>query len=340
MNPYPARIEELHQWLEARFGQKDRQATEVLLTALLDPKLTRRKRPWLIVETDYPSRDTSEAWFSLGGEAATHSLAVPRVMRTQQCEETLQRWLSTRTAPGSAAGATGVFVDAEWRRLPDRLPASQLWTHVGWRQMMTRTYAVLMAMCVRLRVEHPRSAYAALADRHEDLAELGRRARRVLDDSHRAIVSDAAVRLPDAFMYWCELLQRIAPLQTDWESLVGNLTAIATGVAALYADGRDPDWRAVERVMRDSIPFVTVEILKQTALKRSEGIQAYQRFRKYGYAPHRLANDEVKRLNVERIVAQRAGFRGPRDPYEYHPWRYRVASKDWLELIDREKKIL
>jgi len=63
MNPYrPGSKNFINGW-RPRFGQKDRQATEVLLTALLDPKLTRRKRPWLIVETDYPSRDTSEAWF-------------------------------------------------------------------------------------------------------------------------------------------------------------------------------------------------------------------------------------------------------------------------------------
>jgi hypothetical protein len=335
MNPYPERIEELHRWLDARFGQKDRQATEILLTGLLDPGLTRRKRPWMIVETDYPNRDTSEAWFGLGGEAVVRSLAVPRVMRSQLCEETLTSWISTRRG-----GATGLFVDAEWRRLPDRLPSSQLWTKVGWRQMMTRTYAVLMAMCVRLRVVHPRSSYAALADRHADLSELGRRARRVLDNGHRSAVSDEPATLPPAFMYWCELLQRIAPLQTDWESLVGNLTAIATGVSLLYSDGRGPDWSATERVMRDCIPFATAAIVEQTALKRTEGIRAYQRFRKYGYAPHRLANDEVKRLNMEGIVLQRVNFKGPRDPYEHHPWRYRLASKEWLELLDRKKKIL
>jgi len=205
-------------------------------------------------------------------------------MRTQQCEETFTAVVVTRTAPGSPLVQTGVFVDARVAAFAGQTTRvlSCGPTSAAPDDDQNLCGADGHVRPIESRTPQKRVCGAG-GQGTKTWPSWGRRAERVLDNSHRAIVSDAAVRLPDAFMYWCELLQRIAPLPDDWESLVGNLTAIATGVELVIADGRDPDWRAVERVMRDSIPFVTVEILKQTALKRSEGIQAYQRFRKYGY---------------------------------------------------------
>jgi hypothetical protein len=40
VNPYPERIDELHEFLATRYGQRDRQATEILLACIMDPAIT------------------------------------------------------------------------------------------------------------------------------------------------------------------------------------------------------------------------------------------------------------------------------------------------------------
>src|SRR6266478_2143028 len=242
MNPYPDLIEELHQWLESRFGQKDREATEIVLAAMPPKAVTGMDRPWLIIETDYLNRDCQDAWFALGGEVPALSMALPRLLRREPMERLLQEWIATRRV-----GSPGIWVEAEWRRLPSYGRGSTLQSTTSW--------AIFNALCVRLRVAHPKSDRILGPRAREEREELGRLARRVLDGSLRSSSGATSLALrgaPSGMLYWVELAQKLSNRQWDWESLVQNLAGVARGIAVLYGDGRPPDWTAAERLLRDS----------------------------------------------------------------------------------------
>ena len=111
MNPFPDRIEELHEHLERRYCLRDRQATEILLASLLPVSATGRIRPWITVETDYPNRDMTTAWLSFGGEAPAFAMSSARVLRYKPAEELIQSLLNRRSS-----GSAGILVESEWRR--------------------------------------------------------------------------------------------------------------------------------------------------------------------------------------------------------------------------------
>jgi len=345
MNPYPDRLNDLHAFLESTFGHKDRQSTDVLLTALLPESVTGYRRPWIIIETDWPSRDCSSAWFSFGltGDHTidtnhngfmVRSLSVPRVQRSQLCEEILQDWLSLRRT-----SAPGLFVDAEWRRMPTSGRGAVL-------LMATHSYCVLLTQCIRLRIAHPRGGFGTMPRDEQTKAttELARLARRVLDCSHRPLSRPLPDRRqPASLFYWCELLQRLAPLQTDWETLTGSLTAIATGVGALY--GRETvsfDGEVASRLMRDCVPYATRWILESSGLERSKGIKAFQLFKQSGQVADRAIVAEIRRLAREGVLVTRQNYKAmaANDPYGYHPWRYRFGDEDYRKLLDRSERIL
>lgn len=334
MNPYPDRLAELHYHLETRYGQKDRQATEILLACLLDPAVTTMRRPWIILETDWPSRDCEDAWFSFGlTEATARSLSTPRVLRSQAREVMVQSWIGERRL-----GGVGLFVESEWRHLPFDNKGGSLFA-------TPHSYVILLSMCVRLRVQHPRSDRCLRAGMEADRAELARLTQRVLDNSFRAGNASSspfdphAHDVPGSFKYWCELLQRIAPMQTDWESLAGGIAAIARGIALLWGDGRRPDWQAAERVMRDCVHSVTEEILRQTALPKGAGIEAAANMRRNGQHMRLHMGDEIKRLHREGVILRRHNYKD-RDPHNNHPWKFRLSIRDWADLMDRSKRIL
>jgi len=328
-NLYPARIAELHDFLEDRYGQKDRQATEILLACLLEQKT----RPWVILETDYPTRDMRYAWFAFGGvHPNVWSLAVPRVERKKTCEEILYGWLE-----GRKTNRPATYVESEWRRLPPdlgehaRAPMAS-----GWRTIMSNEYRLLMSSCVRVRVEQPRGM-SAVMDRDADRNELARLTSRVLDSSLGRAANADSSSLVKSMFYWCELGQRLMPFMIDWDTLVGSLAAIARGISLLYNDGRGPSWRASERVLRDSIPWATAWILGETDHGIKEGRKRLASFQAAGHTMDKAFKGEMRRLNRLGVILSRRGY-GIAN-FVYHPWRYRLASQDWKDLIDRGKEI-
>jgi hypothetical protein len=326
MNPFPQRIAELHEHLATRWGVTDTQAVDILLTSLLPASFTAMKRPWIILETDYPSRDTAAAWFSLGGTLTVRSLAVPRVLRSRAAEAVLHNWILMRKAD-----SPGVWVDAEWRRLPASGRGAGL-------LMATHSYAILLAMCVRLRTIHPKGPQATLLNRSSDLTELARLTSRVLDPDLRT-PSQTVSNLPQSFLYWCELLQKLCPIQTDWESLTGNLSAIARGISLLYNDSRPPDWSAAERVMRDTIPYMTQWILDEATLLRNGGKTHFKEFIAASASLDTYTIREIKRLRAHAILTDRKNYSSP-PGYRWHPWKFRINSPDYRTLSDRTQKIL
>lgn len=340
MNPYPERIQELHDHLRNVWSQRDTQATEILLAALLPSTLTRMRRPWLIVETDYLHRDTRDAWFSLGlpDVACVRSLALARVQRRDPGTQMIEDWLQERTRD-----VPGLWFDAEWRRLA--FGGSNRWV-----RERHSVYAVLAAMCVRLRVDYPKGDTGIRQDRDADLRELARLARRVLDSQHRVVASsiahgtpqgvplasNAANTQPKSLFYWCELLQRVAPSQSDWDTLTGSLAAIARGISLLYNDGRAPDWSAAERVLRDCIPYATGWLIQEAHKSPSAAHAAYKKTGGDLASEERVAV-ELRRLHKEGVLERRQARKVVASTL---PWRYRVAHADWVTLIDRDTRIL
>ena len=340
INPYPARIEELHEHLEAYWGQMDRQATEILLASLISEA---RRKPFIILETDYPNRDTADAWFSFGGVQEVKSMAAPRVVRARLQGNMLKEWLN---------GDRLVAVDAEWRRPPKNNQVNMLGPN--------KLYRTLLARCVKLRVTHPKRVIGAPAESMKQ--ELARLTRRVIDGEFRPRASLASpstlaplATLGSAYPYWCELLQKVAPWQTDWETLTGTVADLATGVCRLYnppIEAKSNEVRrSAERVMRDSISQTTAWILEQTSVGRLEGMKAFHRFLQGGVKDlEKAVKVEIGRLNEEAVIVVRANWTTRSGAerssakldkrYKYQPWRYRLNGQDWHDLIDREKAIL
>lgn len=317
VNPYPQRIAELHHWLESRYGQRDREATEILLGALLPREVTGHARPWYIIETDYPSRDTKDAWFSFGGACVATSLAMARIERADPRERMINAWLA-----GMEAGDTGIFVDAEWRRL------AQLTAGKAHPSTLVSSYGLLMSRCMRLRAGYPKGAHALDADRERDRMELARLARRVLDNDHRTeTMPRAKDPVPKGMFYWCELLQRLSTLQTDWDAMIVNLAATARNRCTLYNDkDTPPAWESAERVLRDSINFCTLFVMNQAA--SGAEIKSWDSYMQAGYRMDRAWKEEIANLVRNGVLVKQRGKN-----------RYRLSYGDWVQMTDRSQRM-
>ena len=362
MNPYPARIDELHDWLARRYGQHDRQATEIALCALLPPIADAPARPWVIIETDWLNHDTADAWFDFGIDESypdgvvrgtVRSMSAPRYMRWDKARtEILQEWIDRK-----AAGAHGLFVDPGWKVANvahDGIERGSRGSidYPGWRMRTAQAYQRLIAMSVRLRVDYPKSdrGVRPVNERFNDRAELRRLAARVLDMDHRSArtppvicsIADGSIADADAgqtnMLYWCELLQRLAPLQTDWESLTSNVWSVATTISTLYGDDRAPDWQAAERVMRDTVPYMTRWIMERTTDSSIASADAARTVSAQGRTDASFAR-EIKRLTAGEVLRCKRAFRTG-NPYVNHPARYEITNPDWRRLIDRKERIL
>ena len=336
---YLSRIEDLHKHLELEFGHKDRQATEILLASRMTPEITGRSSPWILIETDYPSINTENAWF---GWAHAQSLALARIRRTQLNEEMMQEWLMVRRS-----GMPMTFVDAEWRHVP-KPPETIVWSKVGWRRLWTRTYQILLANCVRVRVEHPRTSITiinstSLTQVSQASLEANRLANRVLDNQFRERRNGniAGRDIPKAFNYWCERLQQLCPMQTDWEALLTNLSTTAYNLSVLRNDGSMYDWVAVERIMRDTVPYMTrylYDIADKNQNPQESPTSFKNRHKRYGEASREMI-EEMKRICRMRVLIPKRHI-SVHEAYRWHPSKYHAVHEDWINLMDREKRIL
>ena len=319
-NPYPARIEELHEHLARRYAHRDREATEILLAALLDPRVTQLRRPGFIIETDYPSRDTEGAWFTFGGMAHVRSLASARVARLGVLERIINAWLTD-----IETGSVSLFVDAEWRRLV------RLNTGRAHPSTLVCSWGILLARCMRLRVEYPKGltmlGLSAAHEAHE--AELRRLTRRVLDNDLRT-EQPRQPELPAGAAYWCELLQKVSAQQTDWDTIVRTIAAVAYARCTLYNDrSMEPGWQAAERVLRDTVNHTTAYILR-TAMERKE-IHRWDSFEQTGCRMDTAWNEEIAHLTRQGIIKKVLKRRRDR--------RYKLTHDDWARLTDRDARL-
>jgi hypothetical protein len=251
-------------------------------------------------------------------------MALPRVQRYRASESIIEDWML-----GWNQNTPGLYVDAEWRRLPG--------AGRGWVFQSMSSYTHLQSRCVRLKVAHPRTDYATQLERDASANELARLARRVLTSDLRLARTPseiAALKVPPAMLYWCELVQKLTPAQQDWESFTGSTATVARNVSLLYNDGRTPDWAAAERVMRDCVNDTTVYIMRESdanaAQSKTALIENSARSRERAFAT------EVTRLQREGVLLVRKGK--STSGVKQH-WRYRLASADWRALTDRGVKL-
>ena len=317
LNPYPQRLEDLHIHLERKYGQTDREATEVLLAALLPPSLTSAAPPWIVIETDYPNRDTRDAWFSFGGIAHVEPLATARVSHPRIREKILGMWLQSKQA-----GMPGLYVDSEWRRL------THLTVRGSYPTIAVNTYGTFQSQCLRLRVAYPKGAHGADCDREVHHAELARLTRRVLDNDHRTM-KPCVEPPPRGMYYWCELLQKLSTLQTDWDAMVAGLAATVRSTCMLYNDpvAHPPDWTVAERMVRDMVNWSTTWILEQCSKKKNP--RAWDTYMTTGYNLNRAWNAEIRRLRREGVIDK-----GYLDGSGYR--KYKVLNEDWSTIADRD----
>jgi hypothetical protein len=130
------------------------------------------------------------------------------------------------------------------------------------------------------------------------------------------------------------------PWVTDWDRLTSSLAATAVNVSRLYNDGRAPAWAAAERLMRDGIPWATRWIVTEASECKSaqDGRAALKRFQGAGHTVDAAYKNEIRRLCRLHVLVRPGGAGNTN--FAYHPWRYRLSSPDWRELLDHKKRIL
>lgn len=219
---------------------EDRQAVEILLSAqVICP---RTPAMWMVIETNWYSRQTEDAWFAFGTAVWTPwSFPGLRVFRPWR-----QRY-QILAEIFEDSEMERLFVESDWERFPhaDRVP--------GALELLDRS---LRIRCLTGRGTVPLMTL--------DFNELQRR-RDLLSAATRMVLEDPAgdrpqnppkFVAPPNLLYHAELLQRLCPWFRDWNVLLRNLSILA--IRHAYLLGRDEtneeDWRLMARVAADSIP--------------------------------------------------------------------------------------
>jgi hypothetical protein len=209
----------------------------------------------------------------------------------------------------------------------------------------TKSYGALLSQCLRLKAGHPKSdrALRPLEERMAGRMELRRLAARVLDCSHRQLAQSvfARISVPRSYLYWIELVQKLCPVQGDWDVLAGGIHQITVNRMYLRQEGAPQwaeDWKTGERLMRDTIPYMTRWIMERAAMPRTAAAAAMDAYRKTGENLSASFLNEVRRLVSEGVLVMRKSVKTY--GFKYHPWLYRLANGDWNDLLDYGKRIL
>jgi hypothetical protein len=238
MIDWSARIDELAFHLATQYRMEDRQALEILLSALIP--CPRTAEPWLVAETNWYSRDCAPAWFSFGEAWLPESLPLLRAMRPRNANQRIAAWLAEPPAPR-------LFVEADYdRRLPHYRRIHEI--------------SFLLARTLRLRVISTLDGVTRPADERDQQTRTDRlRALTadVLQDRAGARPSDpSSWNEPRNFLYCTELAVRLAGRHSDYGQIASALRALAIRRAFLYGRSEtDPsDISLLERALQDYVP--------------------------------------------------------------------------------------
>jgi hypothetical protein len=289
MLDWGARIDELAHKLAHEYAIEDRLAIEILLTGLIH--CPRTPSVWLILETDWYSRDCLDGWFSFGESWTPCSLARLRVRSPwRQIEAEITEWLESPSDEH-------LFIECDYQRYP-------------YFHHLTQAYYLLQrSLRIRTRAARTRHPLSSLDKYNQERMtdELNAATRYVLEDRAQARPADPPRFIePPNFLYHIELLQKVAPWYPDWTSLVQAFGLIATRRAYLYGrtETDQTDNQAIARVLQDSIPLWirrALELLvesgrKTNTLEKHMGLE--DKTRRSGHGAHR----ELVRLHRNGII--------------------------------------
>src|SRR5215469_15692954 len=198
MLDWSARLDNLAFHVATQYRMEDRAALEILLSALVP--CPRTMPIWLILETNWFSRDCAPAWFSLGETWLPESLPLLRAMRPRNANQLIAAWLAEPPVPR-------LFVEPDYdRRLPHYRRIHEI--------------SFLLARTLRLRVISTLDGVTRPADERQQQNRADRlRALTadVLEDRAGARPLDPpSWNEPRNFLYYTELAVRLAGRHSDY----------------------------------------------------------------------------------------------------------------------------
>ena len=239
MIDWAGRIDELAEALRRQHAINDRLALEALLSAMID--CPRAPTSWLILETNWHSRDCENGWFSFGKLWQPASLKRLRARYPwREIEAEMKEWIEN---PAEAH----LFIEPEYETYPVfcRLTQAQF----------------LLQSSLRIRAPAPRTASPLREldphDANRRQAELATYAKAVIEDRVGARPQTPPRFIePPEFLYYFELVQKLAPWYSDWRMLVRAFAALAMRHAHLHgrAETGPADNALLARVASDSVP--------------------------------------------------------------------------------------
>lgn len=234
---YAERVLEVTEVLQSDFGINDPQLVEILLAARIETNL---KYPWMVLETDYYSLDTTGAWFNFGKAPAALLLSEFRVRRPRTSNNALDAVL--------ASEGPRLFIEPQYQKPVETYYRLWLWPY-------------LLQDCLRVRLPYPRR----MLTEPTAVLRLEQAVDRVFDNAWRSAVCRMPAHVPGPLLYYAEILQRLTGYLRDWDALLANLCALAGRRAYLFnRDHADEsDWEAVTRVMKDTVPHWTGKIIEE-----------------------------------------------------------------------------
>lgn len=283
------RVDYLVDHLAREYAIYDRPAIEILLAALIH--CPRTASSWITLETNWYSRDCQDAWFSFGDSWVP--TAWPRLRARSPWRETEAEMKEMLDSPSDER----LFIEPDYERYPyyNRLTQAQYFLQ---RSPRLRTRS--------MRAADPlRSLDKFNQDRRAD--ELAAATRYVLEDRVEARPADPPrFREPQAFFYYLELLQRLAPWYPDWHAIVKAFALIAVRRAYLYGrrETDESDHQAMARLVADSIPPWIAKALRilldgpaqAQTLEKHMGLE--EKTKRSGHGAHR----ELVRLHRHKII--------------------------------------
>lgn len=259
---YAERIQEVSDLLAGEFGINDPQLVELLLASRIEAGI---KYPWMILETEYFSLDTTGAWFNFG-KAPALLLSEFRVRRPRLGNEALDELLREK--------GPRLLIEPLYEKPVETYFRLWLWPY-------------LLQDCLRVRLPYPKRRLTEPTA----VQRLERAVDKALDNTFRTVTCRMPAHLPGPLLYYAELVQRLSGYLRDWDALLANLCSLAGRRAYLFnRDAPDEsDWDAITRVMKDTVPHWTGKIIEEIDEKsRWSSLK--------GIYPENALAREVKRL--------------------------------------------
>lgn len=289
MLDWASRIEDLSYKIAKDYAVDDREAVAILASSLI--RCPRTPGAWLILETNWYSRECSDAWFSFGELWTPCSLPRLRARSPwREVEAEMKQWLES---PSDER----LFVEPDYDKYPrfHRLTQAQ---YMLQRSLRVRTRAARASNPLDFVDRHTR-------DRRQD--EINALARAAVEDRAGARPEEPPKFIePAGFLYTVELVQRLAPWYPDWTELVKAFATVAIRHAHLYGrrETGPEDYQAIARVAHDSIPVWIEKALRlllegPTQTRTLENHMALEeKSRRSGHGAHR----EIVRLHRAGVI--------------------------------------